>query len=1236
VGTLQLVSTNGAYINIQSVDFGDANNNLAEYNESGMFSVQYQNVGTLSSGALVSSISSTSGYVTITDATQSLASIAAGASYTATNAFAFTLGNAIPDQTVIPFSFDTTSGTESWQGSYNLTVNAPALALGSVTISEVSGNGNGRLDPGETADLMISVYNTGHAVSPAGSLTLSCPSSGITIQQTSAAVLALSAGSSVSTSFRIQTAAGMAVGTIAAFTFNVMAGNYTATRNENINIGLLIEDFESGGFGSFDWQLSGNVNWGTVNSGAYAGSYCAKSGIITHSQSSNLQLSLSLPASGNISFYYKVSSEGSYDFLTFYIDGVQQGSWSGEIGWTQISYPVTAGTHIFKWTYAKDSIVSSGSDCAWLDNVIFPSGATAPLYPPQNLTASAGNGLVSLSWQAPLSVSPTGYQVFRNDVNITTTPVTGLSYTDATVTNEQTYTYYLKAVYAGGISPAGNSVTAMPTAAQSVLVAIGTGTSSQSYPIDRYYNYSTHEAIYLASELGSAGNLTKIAYYKSSGTDLNSISAVSIYLKHTTATTLTSGTYALTDYTQVYSGSFPNTSASGWMEVSFNTPFAYNGSSHLSVLIVKGYQAYISTYPSWRYTASTTRSRMARSDSAQPSSLTASAYLPNVRFTKLVNTTPQPVISVTPAQLSYSQYQAQITNQTVTLSNTGTANLSWQLSARESRPAGWLSVNPASGNIAAGANQTLNVTVNTAGMTSGSYSTAVTLSSNASNAALLNIPVSLTVIAAPTSPRMVAEYEPMQGALIRYPLGIPYSIVRELAESSKVYTIVADAATRTTALSNYQANGVNTANCEFIIASTESYWTRDYGPWYVYDADNQLKIVDFTYNRPRPGDDAVPIAVGTYLGQTVYPLSVSHTGGNIMTDGYGVAASTNLVLSENSTQTQQQINTQMSAYLGIDDYRLYEDPNNTYIDHIDCWGKYLDADKVLIRSVPVAHPQYAQIEAVAAQFAAGTSSYGTPYRVFRVYTPNDEPYTNSFIFNNKILVPQMATANDAAALAVYRSAMPGYEVLGYTAGANAWASTDAIHCRINAIPEPDQVHITHSAIQNPVTHQSYTIIADIDCNNPLIADSVYVMWKTHWQQNWRKVRLNFDGTIWSKTMPMLQYGDSLYYYLHAVDNTGKAANLPLCAGLDPFRMAVSSQTELDIAVSLDTVSGMLNIIWSPVPWANSYRIYGSSSADGEYQLIGTATTNSWHHLISDADSSRYFRVTASTDIVWGD
>ena len=38
--------------------------------------------------------------------------------------------------------------------------------------------------------------------------------------------------------------------------------------------------------------------------------------------------------------------------------------------------------------------------------------------------------------------------------------------------------------------------------------------------------------------------------------------------------------------------------------------------------------------------------------------------------------------------------------------------------------------------------------------------------------------------------RNIAEFERMSGALIRYPLGIPLEIVRELAEDTKVYCLV--------------------------------------------------------------------------------------------------------------------------------------------------------------------------------------------------------------------------------------------------------------------------------------------------------------------------------------------------------------------------------------------------------------------------------------------------------------
>jgi hypothetical protein len=93
--------------------------------------------------------------------------------------------------------------------------------------------------------------------------------------------------------------------------------------------------------------------------------------LIDHDQSTNLQVTLDC-VSGNITFYRKVSSELGYDYLKFYIDGIEKGKWSGEEEWAKVSVAVTAGTRTFKWTYLKDSSESEGSDKAWIDDVVFP------------------------------------------------------------------------------------------------------------------------------------------------------------------------------------------------------------------------------------------------------------------------------------------------------------------------------------------------------------------------------------------------------------------------------------------------------------------------------------------------------------------------------------------------------------------------------------------------------------------------------------------------------------------------------------------------------------------------------------------------------------------------------------------------------------------------------------------------------------------------------------------------
>ena len=141
---------------------------------------------------------------------------------------------------------------------------------------------------------------------------------------------------------------------------------------------LVAEDFESGGFVSYPWVMGGDADWYLCDAVPYEGSYSARSGDINDNQDSEMQVTLDVTAASDISFWYKVSSEANYDYLRFYVDGSEIANWEGEEGWSQLTHPVTAGTHTFKWSFIKDYSVSNGSDCAWIDFIEFPTLAAPP------------------------------------------------------------------------------------------------------------------------------------------------------------------------------------------------------------------------------------------------------------------------------------------------------------------------------------------------------------------------------------------------------------------------------------------------------------------------------------------------------------------------------------------------------------------------------------------------------------------------------------------------------------------------------------------------------------------------------------------------------------------------------------------------------------------------------------------------------------------------------------------
>lgn len=176
------------------------------------------------------------------------------------------------------------------------------------------------------------------------------------------------------------------------------------------------------------------------------------------------------------------------------------------------------------------------------------------------------------------------------------------------------------------------------TTAQATNVDIGTGTgTTDNSPIQRFYDYSASELLYLGSEIVNNGMITGVGFYKGSGSTTTTIDSVYIYMKTTTATALTTMT-SMTGYTLVYAGAFPNTVASGWCTVDFNavSGFAYGSNTdNLSLLIVKPYQAALSTRPFWRYTDNVgPRNAWYRSASPWTGTMAEiSNWRPNIRLT---------------------------------------------------------------------------------------------------------------------------------------------------------------------------------------------------------------------------------------------------------------------------------------------------------------------------------------------------------------------------------------------------------------------------------------------------------------------------------------------------------------------------------------------------------------------------------------------------------------------------
>jgi Leucine-rich repeat (LRR) protein len=134
---------------------------------------------------------------------------------------------------------------------------------------------------------------------------------------------------------------------------------------------LTVVDADLLGDTNLTWRSNGDAPWFGQGLMTHEGHAVAQSGVVPNFGFSALETDLMGP--GRLRFWWKVSSEENYDWLTFSI-GEQTEQISGEGDWERKMVNVPPGLQTARWEYRKDNDASHGLDAGWVDQVRFEPG----------------------------------------------------------------------------------------------------------------------------------------------------------------------------------------------------------------------------------------------------------------------------------------------------------------------------------------------------------------------------------------------------------------------------------------------------------------------------------------------------------------------------------------------------------------------------------------------------------------------------------------------------------------------------------------------------------------------------------------------------------------------------------------------------------------------------------------------------------------------------------------------
>ena len=373
-GTVEVIPPSGPYVSVINTEISDNNDNLISAGETIDIEVELKNIGTDSENMQSIEISCENPNIQIINGTVSnIGTINSNEAVVLSENLRIRTSRDFSNEDQFTLIFTVNGASATWTSQETYTVYKEEIQISGVTI-ESSDN---MIHAGSTEDISVVLENVGGIAAQDINVVLENNEPNITVNTNELQISELQSGNSTSLTFEISTDSETPAGYMAEhYIVCYQNNNVIFSQSFVITVDQSIAGFEEGDFSAFNWSHGGSLNWVIDPNTAYQGGYSMKSGDINDSQTSSVSVTLNILNSGQIQFFKRVSCEedpdNDYDKLIFYIDGNEVARWDGEIPWSESRFDVESGIRTFQWQYVKDAYTSSGDDCAWIDNIIFP------------------------------------------------------------------------------------------------------------------------------------------------------------------------------------------------------------------------------------------------------------------------------------------------------------------------------------------------------------------------------------------------------------------------------------------------------------------------------------------------------------------------------------------------------------------------------------------------------------------------------------------------------------------------------------------------------------------------------------------------------------------------------------------------------------------------------------------------------------------------------------------------